>query len=450
MEKPLEIIENLLKAGLKQGVDEAEVYFERHKQSAIKVHQGKIESLSSADTRGVGIRVFLNGALGYSHTSDLAEEGLSQALEEAVNNARVTAIDEYNGLPETVSETPELEIYRPELAKTSIDRKIELALELEQKAYDCDPRISGSEQAMYADEESEVFLSNSKGFSGYYRETSCYLYLSVLAREDGETETGYSLGIARSPEELNPGEIAQEAARKATSLLGAKPLSTVVAPAIFDPLCGAQLIAVLSRALSGEAIEKGRSFFVGKAGQKIAHENISLVDDGRLVEGMASAPFDGEGVPTRRTELIKEGVLLGFLHNTYTARKMGVQSTGNARRHSYKSPPEVGPSNLFLLPGRSSFGEMLSQTKKGLYVLGLSGVHSGANPISGEFSLGAKGLWIEQGKLAYPVSEVTVAGDILSLLQDIEAVGSDLRFFPMGGYFGCPTIRVGKITIGGK
>lgn len=446
----VDINEKIVKQGLKLGADEVEAYLLRLKQSSIKVHQDRTESLSSADTRGVGVRLFLNGAMGYAHTSGLGEEALEQLLQDALDNAKISAPDEYNGLPEPDGQVPAPDIYREELVTTSVERKIETALELERAAYQYDSRIVGTEQAAYTDAESEVYLVNSKGFSGQYKSTNCLLYLSVLATEKDETQTGYSFAAGRCLEELDPKHIAQEAAQKALSLLGGRPILTREAPVVFDPFAAAAFLSIIAQALTAEAVQKGCSLFIGKIGQPVAAGNITLIDDGTLKDGIASAPFDGEGVPTQRTELIKEGILQGFLYDTYTARKGRVRSTGNARRHSARSSPEVGPTNFFLLAGSQSPEEIIDQVEAGLYVTGLQGVHSGANPISGQFSVGATGLWIEKGKLTHPIREVTIAGEMLTMLQDIDAVGSDFRFFPLDGNFGSATIRLRKMTIAGK
>lgn len=445
-----DINEKIVERSIKLGADEVEAYLLRLKQTTVKAHQGSTESLSSADTNGLGVRLFLNGAMGYAHTSELGEEALERLLRDALDNAKISAPDEYNGLPEPVGQVPALDIYREELAKTPIERKIETALELERTARQYDSRIVGTEQAVYTDAESEVYLANSKGFSGQYKSTTCLIYLSVLAMEKDETQTGYSFAAGRCLEELDPKHIAEEAAQKALSLLGGRPIPTREAPVVFDPFTAAAFLSVIAQALTAEAVQKGYSLFAGKVGQPVAEANVTLVDDGVLKEGIASAPFDGEGVPTQRTELIKEGVLQGFLYNTYTARKDRARSTGNARRYSAKSLPEVGPTNFFLLAGSQSPEEIIDQVEAGLYVTGLQGVHSGADPISGQFSVGATGLWIEKGKLAHPIREVTVAGEMLTMLRDIDAVGSDFRFFPLGGNFGSATVRLRKMMIAGK
>jgi len=440
----------MVEQAVKMGADEAEVYLRRTKETTIKVHKGKVDSFSSADTVGLGIRVFVEGAMGYAYTSELSDPFLAATIKAAVDNARVTASDEFNGLPEPTKTPPSLVLYRETLANTSRERKIELALELEQTALDYDRRIIGSEQVVYADEERRVFLSNSRGFCHAYDSTLCAFYLSVLAREGVEIQTGSFHAAGRSPEELNVKQVGQEAAQRALSLLGARVIPTTEAPVILDPKVGAQLLALIAQALSADAVQKGRSPFGDRMGEVIASGMVTLVDDGAMEEGIASTPFDGEGVPTQRTEVLREGRLLSLLHNSYTARKGSTRSTGNARRSSHKSPPEVGPSNFFLVPGTQNPEELLEQTEKGFYVMELKGVHAGANPVTGEFSVGTTGLWIEKGKRVYPVREVTIASTMQEMLKGIDGVGTDLRFLPLGGNFGAPTLRLRGMSISGK
>jgi PmbA protein len=445
-----DITEKAVAQGLKLGAQEVEAYLVRTKQSTIKVNQGEIESLNSADTHGLALRVFINGAMGFTYTSNLEESILSRALQDAIDSAKVSVSDEYNGLPGPADQVVSLELFRKELAETPIEKKIEAAIELERVACGYDPKIMGAEEVAYADAESHIYLANSKGLLSQYKDTECYMFLSLLAGEKGEIQTGFSFDTGRCPAELNIKQTAEEAAQKALSLLGARKVATKQVPVVFDSLVAAQFLSVIAQALTAEAVQKGRSLFGDKMGEKVAGESISFVDDGTLERGMASAPFDGEGVPTQRTELVNKGVLRSFLHNTYTAKKGKVKSTGNARRGSFKGTPEVAPSNFMLLPGEMDAEEIKGSVESGFYVTGLQGLHSGANPISGEFSVGATGLWIENGKVAYPVKEVTIAGRMLDMLDDIEVVGNDLRFFPMGGNFGSPTIRFKKMMVAGK
>lgn len=442
--------ENLVKKAIKEGAEEAELYLVRGKRTSIKVFSQRVDALEQAETTGVGLRTIINGAMGYAFSSDLSQGRLDAVVKEALENAKVAEPDPYRGLPELPASLPSLSLYYPEVATTPTEKKIEIALGLEKTALNVDRRIKGSEYVLYADEEKEVSLANHKGFWGSYSAADCYIYLSVMAEEKDQVQTGRAFATARRPQDLDFERVGKEAAGKALSLLGARSVPSSQVPVVFDAMVAAEFFGVVASALSAEAVQKGRSLFLGKEGKRVGSPKVNLIDDGTLPEGFASSPFDGEGAPTQRTELVKEGVLQGYLHNTYTARKGGVTSTGNAGRPSYAGPPEVAPSNFFLLSGERSREELIKAVESGLYVLELQGVHAGANPISGEFSVGAVGLWIEKGKKAYPVREVTIAGRMLEMLKDIEDVADDLVFVPMGAYFGSPSVRIGRMTVSGK
>ncbi len=440
----------LIKRAKGSGAYEAEAYFIDNKTIEVKVFKQKLDSIKMAKISGVGLRVIMKGKSGYAYSSQLTQEALDQLVVEAVENAKNCSSDPYVALPEPSSSNSSLSLYNPKLTLTPTPKKIGIAMASEKAALEYDPRIKGSEYVVYADSERFIYLANSKGFSSGYKATDCYLYLSVIAEEKGKAQTGKAFAVGRATQALKHKETGKQAAEKAISLLGASPIDSTEAAIIFDSLAAAELISVVGMALSAEAVQKGRSLFAGKIGEKVASETITLVDDGTLKEGIASSPFDGEGVPTQRTTLIAGGILQGFLHNTYTAKKDKVNSTGNAARLSYKSPPEVLPSNLFLLPGKIKRDELLAQTKRGFYVMELQGLHSGANPITGEFSVGAVGHWIEKGIVTQAVGEVTIAGNILNMLERIDLVADDLEFIPMGASFGSPTLRVQCMAISGK
>jgi PmbA protein len=267
-----------------------------------------------------------------------------------------------------------------------------------------------------------------------------------VAGADGEQQSGFGLQFTRKYAELDPEAIGREAAFKAVRLLGASRMPTKRAAVVFEPYVVTNFLSVLSSALTAEAVQKGRSLFAGKIGERVAASGITVIDDGTLPGGLLSAPFDGEGVPSRRTVLIQDGRLLGFLQNSYTGAKDGLPSTGNASRGSYKSTPELGSTNFYLAPGELAPEEIIKQTDEGLYLTEVMGMHT-VNPISGDFSVGAAGIWIEHGELTTPARGMVIAGNMLELLEGIDAVGKDLRFF-IGK--GAPTVRVVRLTISGE
>ncbi|MGH2685382.1 MAG: TldD/PmbA family protein, partial [Actinomycetota bacterium] len=279
--------------------------------------------------------------------------------------------------------------------------------------------------------------------------TDCWCVVSALAERDGETQSGFSFRVAREPAELEWREAAREGAQRGARLLGGRKPATERVPVILDPWAAASFLGVLSSALSAEEVQKGRSLLANMVGDQVAADTLTLVDDGRLADGPAAAPFDDEGVPTARTDVIDRGVLRGFLHNSRTARRDGTTSTGNASRPSYRGVPGVAPSTLFVEPGDDRLEALLARAGRGVYVQEVSGVHSGANPVSGEFSVGATGLRIDGQGLGEPLREMTIASTLPEVLRAIEAVGSELRFFPGGGAIGTPPLLIGEMTVAG-
>jgi PmbA protein len=302
---------------------------------------------------------------------------------------------------------------------------------------------------MYGDAVSRVALASTAGVSAEYFRTDCWCVASAIAERDGDTQTGFSFRVAREPDELDWEAAAREAADRGARLLGATKPGTERLPVILDPWAAAAFLGVLASGLSAEEVQKGRSLLAGQIGEGVAAETVTLVDDGRLADGPASAPFDDEGVPTARTPLIDRGVLRGFLHNTVTARREGSASTGNASRPSYRGVPGVSPTNLLVEPGPDEPDALLARAGRAVYVQEVKGVHSGANPVSGEFSVGASGLRVEGGELGGPLREMTIASTLPEVLRGVEAVGSDVRFLFGAGAIGTPTILVGEMTVAG-
>ncbi|MGZ8599755.1 MAG: TldD/PmbA family protein, partial [Actinomycetota bacterium] len=291
-----------------------------------------------------------------------------------------------------------------------------------------------------------VWIASTSGLAAGFERTGCWCVAVTLAEQDGDTQTGFSFQVAHRVADLDPDGVACEAAERAARMLGATKPSTAKQPVLLDPFAASSLLGVLAGALSAEAVQKSRSLFADLVGQQVGADAFTLVDDGRLLQGPSASPFDDEGVPTGRTEMITGGVLRGFLHNTYTARRGGTSSTGNAQRAGYRSTPGVGTTNFYVEPGPRSQEDLLREAEGGILIQEVSGVHSGANPISGEFSVGATGLRISGGEIAEPVREMTIGSTVPDMLRAIAAVGSDLRFFSS---VGTPSILIGEMTIAG-
>jgi PmbA protein len=432
-------------AALAVGADAAEVYLSSSTSIEIDVRDGRVETIKSAAEKGAGLRVIRGRRIGFAYTTDLSPRGLETAAQRAVANAAVTAEDEFHRLPNSAPGYPAVDIFDPELSGKQMEEKIDLARRMEAAARAHDPRVAIVEGSTYQDRLVEVGIVSSTGVSAYYQGAVCGLYIALTAREGEDHQTGFAMDFRSRFAELNPEAVGREAAGRAVRMLGARTQRGMEVPVVFDPLVMVSLLGVLAPALTAEAVQKGRSLFAGQVGEVVASDLVTIVDDGTLEGGIGSAPFDGEGVPSSRSVLVENGILRGYLYNTYTAAKDGVASTGNGVRASYKGGPEVGTTNFFLEPGDKSPEEIIGEISSGLYVDEVMGMHT-ANPISGDFSVGATGLWIEQGKLSYPVRGLAIAGNIRDLLTAVDAVGRDLRFF---GGKGAPTVRVGKLAVSG-
>jgi PmbA protein len=429
------------------GEDEAvEAYAEESRRVEVQAHAGEVEGLTFAESRGVGVRLIAGSRLGYAYAADPSEDEVRRAVAQARENASFASEDEHQVLPSSSVIEAIDGLFHEDQAAMDTDRRVQLALDLERAATSSDPRVRKAETARYGDAISRVAIGSTAGVSAEYSRTDCWCAVVTLAEGDDETQTGFSFRVGRRLAELDWQDVAREGVERAARMLGATKPQTARVPVVLDPFAGSSFLGVLAGALSAEAVQKQRSLFAELVGLQVGAEIVTLVDDGRLLEGPAAAPFDDEGVPTGRTELIGSGVLNGFLHNTYTARRGGTVSTGNASRGGYRTTPGVGTSNFFIDAGSSSFEDILRAAEGGVLIQDVSGVHSGANPISGEFSVGATGLRISGGALGEPLREMTIASTIPEMLRSVAAVGSDLRFFSS---VGVPSILIGEMTIAG-
>ncbi|MFA5384889.1 MAG: TldD/PmbA family protein [Eubacteriales bacterium] len=441
----LNLAESASKGAKQAGAGEAEAYLSYNREFSAEVRNGQAETIKVALDRGLGLRVVQNGRVGFAYTSDLEKESMKNIADQAIANARETAADPYRIFPSPSSLYPELDLYDTVLIKTSVEAKIDLAKAMEEAARAFDPRVKIIESSNYQDIEACVTLVNSKGIKNSYRATYCGIYLSLVAEEGEDQQTGFAMDYRLRFEDLDAVKIGREAAFRAVRMLGAKPVSTRKTAVLFDPHVAAGFLDLLGPALTAEAVQKGRSLFMGRVNQPVAAQAVNIIDDGILPGGIASAPFDGEGVQMSRKTLIERGILKGYLHNTYTAAKENVASTGNCMRSSYKSAPDVGTTNFFIQPGGYTADELINSTGSGIYITEVIGMHT-ANPISGDFSVGATGILIENGQLTQPVRGIAIAGNIQEVLQQIDGIGSDLVFF--GGH-GSPTIRIARMVVSG-
>ena len=428
-----------------EGAEQVEAYAEEQASTKVEAYRGEVEGLSFSESRGVGVRVIVGGRLGFAYAADPSLEEVRTTVARARENAALATPDEHNVLPATEPIEPMDGLFFESLAALTTADKVPIALDMERIATTADPRVIKTDSVQYGDTVGRVAIASTAGLRAEFSGTGCWAVVITLAEQGDETQTGFSFKIARRLEDLDTAWVANEAVERAARMLGATKPATERVPVLLDPFAASSFLGVLAGGLSAESVQKGRSLFADLVGERVGSEAFTLVDDGRLIEGPGAEPFDGEGVPTGRTELLTGGVLSGFLHNTYTARRGATRSTGNATR-GYRSTPGVGTTNLYVEPGEPSLEELLRRAEGGVLIQDVSGVHSGANAISGEFSVGATGLRIAGGELGEPLREMTIASTIPDMLQAITAVGADLRWFSS---IGVPSILIGEMTLAG-
>ncbi|MGH9208341.1 MAG: TldD/PmbA family protein [Acidimicrobiales bacterium] len=436
-------------AGWARDGEEVEAYVARERETSVRAFGGEVESLSSAESAGAGIRVVVGHQQGFAYAGSLEEPVLAETLAEARDNASFATADEHVGLARPDSVPPAaLDLWRPDLVSFPTDRKVELALDLEKRVRAGDSRIRQVEQANYGDGAHEGAVATTTGIAVSFRNTACFVSAYAIAGDGDDTQTGGGYSVGRSPAELDPGEAAEDAVERATRLLGARKARSAKLTVVLDRRVSTTLLAIISGTLSGDAVSKGRSLFADRMGEEVGVGALTLVDDPTNADAYAAASHDAEGLACRRNVPIENGVLTGFLYDTYSARRASPLSTASAVRGGFKSTPGVGCRALSLVPGNLDQDGVIASVGEGLFVQSISGVHSGVNPISGDFSVGAEGLMIRQGALAEPVREVTIASTIQRMLLSVLAVGSDLEWLP--GVAAGVTLAIGDVSLSGS
>lgn len=433
------------------GASDLEAWAEGGRSREVRVHAGQVESLTEASGRGVGIRAWIGTRTGYAYGTDLSDSGLKDLAEASVGAARVSDEDENSIAPQPSGEPAEIPGLHDEgVASTETADVIVLAKGVERAALERDERVTAVEEVVYVDEDSTAAIATSRGVSGAFASSVAYSFLQAMATENSEVQTGLGFGVARSPGGLDAGEIGAEAGDEASSMLGAVKPESGTYPVVLSDRVAASFAGFVGRAVSADEVQRGRSPFADRLGDELGSRALRIADDGTDPGGLASAPFDGEGIARGRTALLGDGKLLAYLHDTYTARRGGARSTGNASRASYRSPPSVSPSNLMVEPGELSLEQLLARAGDGVYVTEVAGLHSGVNPVTGRYSVGATGRAIRGGELAEPLREFTIAGDLLQTLAAVQAVGSQGRWVPFGGSVHSAPLLVGELAIGGS
>ena len=414
----------------------------------MRVYGGEVESLTSADSSGAGIRVIRDGRLGFAHCGSLDPTVLAETLVEARDNAAFGEPDEFNGLaePDGVA-VVERDAWSDLVLAQPTDTKVEMALELERRVMDLDPRVVGARTTAYGDAWGESVIVSTAGVERSDRGASCSIATQPLAREGEETQTGFGHDAGRDPGALDLDRVAAEAVERATRLLGATKPASGRMTILLEPRLALTLLGIVSGMVCADAVQRGRTPFGDRLDQQIASPLLTLVDDPTRAESLGSEEFDGEGLACRPNDLIVDGVLRGFLHDSYTARRGGTRSTGSAVRGT-RSLPGVGAQLLVMSPGTRSFDELVSSIDHGLYVNSFAGMHSGVNAVSGDFSVGADGIEIRDGSLAGPVRELTLASTLQRLLLDIREVGGDFEWLTSG--HGAASLVIDDVAVSGS
>lgn len=441
-----EFAANVAQGAVKRGASAAEVIIRQRTEFSVGVRLGDVETLQESTDNGLGLRVLIDGRQASVSGSDFSPDAVRSLMDEAVELARLTSPDDTAGLPEPqelATTFPDLDLWDDAIVSLSPEDQIEMALRAERAAQGYSDLISTFDGGGFDSSYGSVILANSLGFAGEFRSTSCSLASVPVAAENGKMQRDHWYDVRRKLSEMDtPEEIGVVAARRTLRKLGSRSVPTQAVPVVLEPNIARDFLGDIFNAASGESIFRKASFLVGQLGEQIATERLTVIDDGLIQRGLGSRPFDGEGLPSRRTVVISGGVLESYLLNSYTARKLGLKSTANAGR-GLSGPPGVEAGNLYIEPGQHSPDEIIKSVSKGLLITELLGF--GVNIVTGDYSRSAGGIWIEKGELTFPVQGVTIAGNLKEMLKSIEMIGNDLDF---RGNIVSPTLLIGRMTIG--
>ncbi|HWF05873.1 MAG TPA: TldD/PmbA family protein [Candidatus Angelobacter sp.] len=433
----------------KAGATAAEAVVREGSEFSTVVRMGEVETLKESGSRALGLRVFIGQRTASTYTSDFSEDGIQRLVKGAIDLAHITSEDAFAGIPEPdeLGSLPgDLQLYHDDVYSLAPEERIDYARRAERAALDADPRMKNSDGGSFDAATGHKVLANSHGFVGEFRRSYCSVSAAPIAQDEkGGMQRDYWYSMARTLAKLESAEsVGKEAARRTLRRLGSRKIASTQVPIVLDQVVAGSILGNIFEAINGDTIYRQSSFLANKLGEKVAADNITVVDDGTIPGGFGTEPFDGEGIPTRRTVVIENGVLKSYLLNTYTAKKLGMKTTGNASR-GLAGTPGIGAGNFFLQKGERTPQQIISGIKQGLYVFQFLGF--GVNMVTGDYSRGASGLWIENGELTYPVEEVTVAGNLKDMLNNISEIGNDLTF---RGSTAAPTLRIDGMMIAGE
>ena len=442
-----ELARDVLAMAKARGASQGDVVMVEGDSFFVTVRLGEVEKISQAQEKRLGLRLFVGNSSASASTSDISSQAIERLVDDTISMARATAQDPFSGLPDAsllARELPDMDLFDHAARSVSFDEKIAIALAAEKSALEFDPRITNSEGAEFSNQAGRVIYASSQGFCGEYHGSTFGHSVAPVASQNGSMQRDYWYSSNRKFERLDSAEsVGKKAAERVLRRLGARKIKTCEVPVVFDPDMAASLLRNLSSALSGYSLYKGASFLNGQLGNKIASELMMVWDDGTIPGALGSKPFDSEGLPITKKAVVENGILRSYLLDTYSGKKLNMTSTGNASR-SVGEPPGVAPTNFYLAPGPHTPAEIIASVKRGLYLTETIGF--GVNLVTGDYSRGAAGIWIENGELTFPVEEVTIAGNLKDMFQNIEMVGNDLE---MRGRIAAPTLKVSKMTVAG-
>lgn len=449
--KTQELTEMIFQRGKEEGFGEMELHYESNKKFSCNIFKGEVDDYSIAIDGGLAFRGIYKDKMGYSYTEKLDESSVDTLIAGAKTNAQMIDSNEVEEIFEGSTIYEKIDFYSDDLSRVTAEEKMELLLKLEKEIYGLDKRVKSVDYCLLEDYESEVMLFNTKGLAKAEKSNNMILYVSVVVEANKDVKSSYEILINRDFKKFNYEEIARSVVNEALSHLGAESIASGKYQVLFKNKAAAMLIQAFAGVFSADNVHKGKSLLKNKLGEAIASPLVRIVDNPHLKDGVRSSSFDSEGVATKKNVIVEDGLLKSLLHNLKTAKKDGVTPTGNGYKSSYKGTISVTPTNFYVKAGANTYEDMIKAMEEGIIITDLQGLHSGTNPVSGDFSLAANGYYVKDGAIKRPLNQITVAGNFYDVLKDITAIGDDLRFtYPSSSYTGSPSLKVGSLAISGE
>lgn len=446
-----EIVKTLFERGREKGISEMEAFIQKRKKLNIRVFKGELDDYSISDEEGLSFRGIYRGKMGYSYTEKLDGSSIDMLIEKVVDNASIIDSDDEEFIFEGSNEYKKVNSFNDQLDRVSNEEKVKFTKLMEAEALKYDKKVYAVDYCIFGEEMVHSIMINTKGLNLEDKSNIAYASISVMVKDDDDVKTASRYLISNDFNSFNPKTLAVEAVKEGISLLGADSVESNGYPIIIRNDAAATLLEAYSSIFSAESVQKRLSLLKGKINEKIANDIITLTDDPFMEGGVMTRSFDGEGVASESKNIIEKGVLKNYLHNLKSAKKDGVKSKGNGYKGSYKSTVSIAPTNMYIQKGNSRLEDMVEGMERGLMIIDLQGIHSGTNPVSGDFSLSAHGYLIEDGKISKPVNQITLSGNFYDLIKEVIEVGNDLKFtFPGGGYIGSPSLKIRELSVSGK